>query len=116
MVMISGAVTGEFLETFHVDLVLIRTVEKSAQSKRCGILYSLVISGEILVVFVVGAQTMNILPMNKASLTTFICSASSNENIIHEVTKYRSTTNILPPPPPNLWLYYTVIKNKAQNP
>ncbi len=36
--------------------------------------------------------------MNEATLPTFTCSASSNhENIIHELTKYYSTTNILPP-------------------
>ena len=49
-------------------------------------------------VFVVEALTTNILPTNEATLLTFTCSESSNhENIIHEVTKYCSTTNVLPP-------------------
>ncbi len=55
-------------------------------------------------VFVVGGLTTNILPTNEATLPTFTCSAGSyHENIIHEVTKYCSTTNILPPE--NYWLY-----------
>ena len=42
--------------------------------------------------------TINILPTNEATFPTFTCRANSNhENIIHEVTKYCSTTNVLPP-------------------
>ncbi len=38
-------------------------------------------------VFVVGAQTTNILPTNESTLLTFTCSASSNhENITHEMS------------------------------
>ena len=49
-------------------------------------------------VFVVRAQITNILPTNEVTLPTFTCSASSNhENIIHEVTEYCSTTNVLSP-------------------
>ncbi len=49
-------------------------------------------------VFVVEGLTTNILPTNEATLPTFTCSASSyHENIIHEMSQYCSTTNILPP-------------------
>ncbi len=51
-------------------------------------------------VFVVEHWTTNILPTNEATSTTFTCSTSSNhENKIHELSKYCSTTDILPPPP-----------------
>ena len=55
--------------------------------------------GKIFVVFVVEHWTTNILPTNEATSTTFTCSTSSNhENKIHELSKYYSTTDILPPP------------------
>ncbi len=48
----------------------------------------------------VEALATNSSPTNEATLPTFTCRASSNhENIIHEVTKYCSTTNVLPLPP-----------------
>ncbi len=50
-------------------------------------------------IFVVGAQTTNILPTNEATLSTFTC---NHENIIHKVTKYCSTMNVLFAPPPKI--------------
>ncbi len=45
--------------------------------------------GKIFMVFVVEGLTTNILPTNEATLLTFTCSASSNnENITHEMSQY----------------------------
>ncbi len=63
-------------------------------------------------VFVVGVQTTN--TTNEATLPTFTCSASSyHENIIHEVTKYCSTTNVLLPTGYNI-IMATIIILKVQ--
>ena len=70
---------------------------------------------KIFVVFVVEHwTTTNILPTNEAILPTFTCSASSNhEKIIHEVTKYCSTTNVLPPPKITRYIRYNTYNSQC---
>ncbi len=62
-------------------------------------------------VFVVGGLTTNILPTNEATLSTFTYNPSSNhENIIHEMSQYFWTTNILSP---ENYLLYGILKKSA---
>ncbi len=57
-------------------------------------------------IFVVGALTTNILPVNEATLATFTCSASSNHKNINEVTKHFNHKCFAPE---NYWLYGILI-------
>ena len=54
--------------------------------------------GKIFMVFVVEGLTTNILPTNEATLLTFTCSASSNnENITHESLNIAEPRIFCPP-------------------
>ena len=77
-----GKKMAEGENTIQVSKIILRIVIT---------IYLIISWGKIFVVCMVEALITNIFPMNEATCLPFTC--SNNENIIHEVTKYCSTTN-----------------------